>query len=556
MQVKFRPHRPKSIPVPSAATVRTASTRHNAANHASLGLTPKPMTLRLFRFSFWFAAALAAWTLLMPGRFDTVLTTIVMLSSAVAYVSWRAAVRARLVTAATDYLPLTPPALDRSALDEVALRMGASLEQAQGFEAALHLAARTLRNELGATQVTVHAVLARGEDTALMAELVAQAPGFRTAAQSQRLGTGALGTALRLVQPVLDLPRAAVLPVPGGPAGVHAVLEWRGLMLAIDAPALERLMLTVQAQLCLAAPGATAVATVVSSPSRRPVPAADRPANFGQGATPQRLPAKLLLVDDNGRSESTAQLLRRLGSRVFLASGMLQGLHSLRDSHFDALLIGMPLAGLTSAEGLMSFRQGRRPSERAVASGRLPVIALSEGCSSADGTRFRDLGFDEHLGSPPGLEQMMAALKRQLAHCAPWEREASASAPRPAEPVVQSAAVLDPAALQRLAELDPQGKNQLVVRVLKAFQSSAARLRPQADAAHAGADHATLKLVAHTLKSSSASIGAARLSSHCAQLEAALRDGHLEQLDDKVQSMNESLDAALSAIAALLEAQS
>ena len=61
------------------------------------------------------------------------------------------------------------------------------------------------------------------------------------------------------------------------------------------------------------------------------------------------------------------------------------------------------------------------------------------------------------------------------------------------------AAVLDPAALARLEELDPMRANDLLGRVLKAFQSSAARLMPQLDAARLTGDHATVRLVAHTL---------------------------------------------------------
>ncbi len=113
--------------------------------------------------------------------------------------------------------------------------------------------------------------------------------------------------------------------------------------------------------------------------------------------------------------------------------------------------------------------------------------------------------------------------------------------------------VLDAAAMARLTELDPKGENRLIERVLQAFQTSVARLRPQAEAARASGDRATLRLVAHTLKSSSASIGAMRLSQLCAQIESAIRLEAEGDLSTQLDAMAAAIDAALATIAKLLK---
>lgn len=112
---------------------------------------------------------------------------------------------------------------------------------------------------------------------------------------------------------------------------------------------------------------------------------------------------------------------------------------------------------------------------------------------------------------------------------------------------------LDPEALARLTELDPKGENQLLERVLRAFQASAARLMPQLEAARLSGDRATVRLVAHTLKSSSASIGALELSQVCAQVEGLIRAESADGIDPLLDTMRAALDAALSAIQRLLE---
>jgi len=115
-----------------------------------------------------------------------------------------------------------------------------------------------------------------------------------------------------------------------------------------------------------------------------------------------------------------------------------------------------------------------------------------------------------------------------------------------------SPATLDADALARLAALDPTGENRLLERVLIAFQSSAARLMPQLEAARRSADRAAIRLVAHTLKSSSASIGALALSRLCAQVEAAIRLDTEGDLDADLDAMTAAVNATLQAIERLL----
>lgn len=115
---------------------------------------------------------------------------------------------------------------------------------------------------------------------------------------------------------------------------------------------------------------------------------------------------------------------------------------------------------------------------------------------------------------------------------------------------------LDAVALARLTALDPTGESKLLERVLNAFRSSAARLMPQLDAAHRAGDRDAIRLVAHTLKSSSASIGALALSQLCAQVEASIRLDATAALDAEIGAMSEALDLALKAIERLLTERS
>jgi hypothetical protein len=84
---------------------------------------------------------------------------------------------------------------------------------------------------------------------------------------------------------------------------------------------------------------------------------------------------------------------------------------------------------------------------------------------------------------------------------------------------------LDDAALGKLRDLDPGGRTGIVRRVLGAFDASLAKLTRQFEAARAAGDDAGLRHVAHTLRSSAASIGALDLSRCCQEIETQLRAG-------------------------------
>lgn len=114
-------------------------------------------------------------------------------------------------------------------------------------------------------------------------------------------------------------------------------------------------------------------------------------------------------------------------------------------------------------------------------------------------------------------------------------------------------AVLDAGALARLTELDPTGENRLLERVLQAFRASVTRLRPQLDVARQSGDRSALRMVVHTLKSSSASIGALSLSQMCAQIETAIRVDAAADLSAPLAALDTDLDDTLRAIDALLK---
>jgi HPt (histidine-containing phosphotransfer) domain-containing protein len=115
-----------------------------------------------------------------------------------------------------------------------------------------------------------------------------------------------------------------------------------------------------------------------------------------------------------------------------------------------------------------------------------------------------------------------------------------------------AATVLDADALDRLRELDPSGTSRLLERVLHAFQSSAARLSLQFGEARRKDDMQGIRHVVHTLKSSSASIGALALARLCAEIETSIRAESFASLPERLDAMDRELAAVLQAVTPML----
>ena len=123
----------------------------------------------------------------------------------------------------------------------------------------------------------------------------------------------------------------------------------------------------------------------------------------------------------------------------------------------------------------------------------------------------------------------------------------------PAAAASTPAIVLDATAVARLRELDPTGQHGVVARVMATFDASLRRLLGQLEAESGGSNVAVVAGIAHTLKSSSASVGALGLAAACAEIESRLRAGDAARLQADIERMLAEGQAALLAVAALLQ---
>jgi len=220
------------------------------------------------------------------------------------------------------------------------------------------------------------------------------------------------------------------------------------------------------------------------------------------------------------------------------------------------------MPGMDGMEALAWFRSGRNERFAFRTPATTPVVAVTANALEGDREKFLGLGFDDYLSKPFRQSQLYALLSQHLGQTLQLPAKTAEDSgmkpsidPAPAAPPAVDGSGLDPQALQRLRDLDPNGANRLLERVFQAFEASTGRLMPQLDEAVATADLAGVRHVAHTLKSSSASIGALKLSALCADIEGMVRAASTEGLDERVAAMHGEIDSVRSSLRALLPEQ-
>jgi CheY-like chemotaxis protein/HPt (histidine-containing phosphotransfer) domain-containing protein len=281
-----------------------------------------------------------------------------------------------------------------------------------------------------------------------------------------------------------------------------------------------------------------------------------------------RLDRHVLVVEDNPvNQEVIHQMLRRLGCRTHLAHSGVEGLRALCEHRFDLVLMDIQMPGMDGVETLRWFRRGSGGRFTFLTPPDTPVLAVTANALGGDEERFLAHGFNDYLSKPFRQNQLLAVLTHWLRPAADaaapgapnatrrkvvTDTSAVMPASRETDMIQPDPQVFDAEAVARLRELDPQGENQLLARLFRTFHTSLLRLVPQMEEAHEINDMATIRLTAHTLKSSCASVGALKLSGLCAEIESMIRSGQPGPFDTHITAIRQETDRVLASLRILL----
>ena len=223
-----------------------------------------------------------------------------------------------------------------------------------------------------------------------------------------------------------------------------------------------------------------------------------------------RLPLRLLLAEDNAVNQKMALLLlARLGYSADVASNGLEVIAALHRQTYDLILMDVQMPEMDGLSATRYICAHWDPAQRPW------IVALTANAMQGAREECLDVGMNDYVSKPIQVEALIQALSR--------------CQPRPvltlSQPASATTAALDQDVLQALRAMLGDTAAESMVELLDCYLTEAPKLLHAIDAAVAESDAAALHRAAHTLKASSASLGALPLADLCQALETITRTG-------------------------------
>jgi signal transduction histidine kinase/CheY-like chemotaxis protein/HPt (histidine-containing phosphotransfer) domain-containing protein len=326
-------------------------------------------------------------------------------------------------------------------------------------------------------------------------------------------------------------------------------------------------------------PFAVAPATPAPPPAAAPsivaaAPGSSRAAIAGEAP----LRAHVLLVEDNPVNRQVAQRLLTLsGMTLDCAENGREALDRLDAYRYAAVLMDCQMPVM---DGYSATRE-RRLQETSQGLARVPIIAMTANAMVGDREKCLESGMDDYMSKPLNRALLEETLRRWLPASIAIDPTSTprppvpASAPPvvapvPAAPVIADHAIppVVPAApsatIHRIPSNAPPPINREIVddlrdimgdefgSLVRVFLEDAPRSLIRLEAAAAAGDNDGLIAPAHSLKSTSANLGAMEVSAQAKHIEHAARQKTLTDAPHRVASLSAEFARAAAALNEML----
>ena len=226
---------------------------------------------------------------------------------------------------------------------------------------------------------------------------------------------------------------------------------------------------------------------------------------------------RILLVEDNPVNLMVGQrLLQVLGAECDTAGNGQVALDKLDAEPYDLVFMDCQMPVL---DGYAATRRWRELEQQRGAEHRMPIVAMTANAMAGDRQKCLDAGMDDYLAKPV----TRADLERCIGRWSGADLAVPDTLPPPEQLAVRLPPVLNAAVLDELREV----LGSEVDKIIAVYLEDSPRLIAQLERAAVGNDPIALRVAAHTLKSSSANVGATTLSEAARDLEHGARDGTL-----------------------------
>ena len=262
------------------------------------------------------------------------------------------------------------------------------------------------------------------------------------------------------------------------------------------------------------------------------------------------MPPRVLVAEDNDVNQRIARLqLRRIGIDPIVASNGREAIEAFQGSRPDIILMDCQMPGVDGFEATRAIRRLERGTGT-----RVPIVAMTANAVHGDREACLAAGMDDYLAKPVSFDGIQRALGAWLPGFVAEAGDAGPdTVPTTAEMEEPTMTILEAETLTALQALSDDD-DDLLQELVDIYLAEAPALIRAIRAASAEGDAEGLERAAHSLKGSSANMGALRLASKALALEELGRAGSIDGASELAAELDALFEEASGALTSWLSA--
>ncbi|MGB5161417.1 MAG: two-component regulator propeller domain-containing protein [Thermoanaerobaculia bacterium] len=275
------------------------------------------------------------------------------------------------------------------------------------------------------------------------------------------------------------------------------------------------------------------------------------------------LPGRILLVEDNELNQQVVLgILEGIGRTATVVENGRDAVKRLTSESFDVVLMDCQMPLMDGYEATRLIRQQERFARSASEQPdsrprRVPIVAMTASAMAGDREKCLRCGMDDYLSKPFARDQLLRVINKwlkittipsavsppskPLAQPEESTSDSKSDAPRSTSPI-------DASAIETLQTLESNGSPGLVARVIETYLRTSPEMIESMRQALDSDDAEAIERSAHSLKSSSATLGALELAELCKELEQIGREAETTRAAAVFASLETEFDRVRRAL--------
>ena len=278
---------------------------------------------------------------------------------------------------------------------------------------------------------------------------------------------------------------------------------------------------------------------------------------------PARIPApdkstRILLTEDDPINQEVATImLESMGYEVIVADNGADAVDAiLQNKDIDLVLMDCQMPVMDGFTATRAIRDNNVQT---------PIVALTANVSKGDKDLCIDAGMDDYLSKPiyqtdlsRVLERWVCKTSNELDKENGSSNESSTSESNNSIPInnelrntpaeYKMEIQIDESALNAIRSLQRPGKPDILARIVNMYIEKSPELISAIEEGVAANDCDKVKMAAHTLKSSSAYVGASTLAEVCSRVESSAANDNLGEAAEDIQKISHGFNSVVSQI--------